>query len=159
MKATIKKVIIRGTLAASLLFSGFMVYKINNLSSKVKELQTENTKLVNTEGGKASKKWDRQPVWDFVNNVADLLVESQKTVPNIATMEQQMSKLKNGFIEIQKEKLPRDYETGIYAVLHTADYVYQTHKIGIANPKDSDLLDENIKKLSVISNKYEEKNK
>ncbi|MBO1582808.1 hypothetical protein [Bacillus sp. XF8] len=122
---------------------------------RVKELTKEIEELKKTEGGTASKSWDKQTIKDFMNKANEILKESKNGVPTISDMELQVTQLKNAFLEVKKERLPRDYEDALYNVLSKSDMLYLTHSLGLPDDKATEALKKSIETVKTTSKRFE----
>ncbi|MET3202832.1 UNVERIFIED_ORG: hypothetical protein ABID75_005818 [Bacillus proteolyticus] len=120
-KKNIKQKALYGTLAASLLFSGFMVYTWDKVANDYNNLVDEYNKLKKTEGGTATTKWDSKNINKFLYHAEKMVNEAKNPLYDEMTADIILMEVKNAFLEVKQLKLPREYEDAIFWVYSSAD--------------------------------------
>ncbi|MCU5489371.1 MULTISPECIES: hypothetical protein [Bacillus] len=120
-KKNIKQKALYGTLAASLLFSGFMVYTWDKVANDYNNLVDEYNKLKKTEGGTATTKWDSKNINKFLYHAEKMVNEAKNPLYDEMTADIILMEIKNAFLEVKQLKLPREYEDAIFWVYSSAD--------------------------------------
>ncbi|WP_259384241.1 hypothetical protein [Bacillus thuringiensis] len=120
-KKNIKQKALYGTLAASLLFSGFMVYTWDKVANDYNNLVDEYNKLKKTEGGTATTKWDSKNINKFLYHAEKMVNEAKNPLYDEMTADIILMEIKNVFLEVKQLKLPREYEDAIFWVYSSAD--------------------------------------
>ncbi|MFE6708252.1 hypothetical protein ACFVEL_25480 [Bacillus thuringiensis] len=120
-KKNIKQKALYGTLAASLLFSGFMVYTWDKVANDYNNLVDEYNKLKKTEGGTATTKWDSKNINKFLYHAEKMVNEAKNPLYDEMTADIILMEIKNAFLEVKQLKLPREYENAIFWVYSSAD--------------------------------------
>ncbi|HDR8144543.1 hypothetical protein F8517_26655 [Bacillus thuringiensis] len=120
-KKNIKQKALYGTLVASLLFSGFMVYTWDKVANDYNNLVDEYNKLKKTEGGTATTKWDSKNINKFLYHAEKMVNEAKNPLYDEMTADIILMEIKNAFLEVKQLKLPREYEDAIFWVYSSAD--------------------------------------
>ncbi|MDA1764297.1 hypothetical protein PDK32_29205 [Bacillus cereus] len=120
-KKNIKQKALYGTLGASLLFSGFMVYTWDKVANDYNNLVDEYNKLKKTEGGTATTKWDSKNINKFLYHAEKMVNEAKNPLYDEMTADIILMEIKNAFLEVKQLKLPREYEDAIFWVYSSAD--------------------------------------
>lgn len=89
-KKYIKQKELYGTLAAYLLFSGFMVYTWDKVANDYNDLLDEYNKLKRTEGGTTATKWDSKNINKFLYHAEKMVNEGTQR----KTLEKLIEKVK-----------------------------------------------------------------
>jgi len=99
-KKNIKQKALYGTLGASLLFSGFMVYTWDKVANDYNNLVDEYNKLKKTEGGTATTKWDSKNINKFLYHAEKMVNEAKNPLYDEMTADIILMEIKNASLEV-----------------------------------------------------------
>ncbi|MFJ7616179.1 hypothetical protein ACIQXX_26230 [Bacillus cereus] len=157
-KKNIKQKALYGTLAASLLFSGFMVYTWDKVANDYNDLVDEYNELKRTEGGTAATKWDSKNINKFLYHAEKMVNEAENPLYDKMTADIILMDIKNAFLEVKKLKLPREYEDAIFWVYSSADTLQSVYTNDSFSSQTRETqrktLEKLIEKVKELTDKY-----
>ncbi|EJR72739.1 hypothetical protein [Bacillus cereus] len=157
-KKNIKQKALYGTLAASLLFSGFMVYTWDKVANDYNDLVDKYNELKRTEGGTTATKWDNKNINKFLYHAEKMVNEAKNPLYDERAADIILMNIKSAFLEVKKMQLPREYEDAIFWVYSSADTLQSVYTNNSFSSQRREAqrktLEELIEKVKGLTDKY-----